>query len=163
MINNKQNGINIITKQEIERLFRSKTDTAAKIINVLRSMTNPFKDKKHSTDPDITNDFFKPGIMVPTPVQINNFLNNTLKPKLYGGTNFNYADLAKWALKEDDIPDDEFEDVPFVIGHSIYVDDHVPVNSQIRISMSTRRLLKTAMKRNHLCADATYKLLYKGN
>jgi hypothetical protein len=101
--------------------------------------------------------------MVPTPVQINNFLNNTLKPKLYGGTNFNYADLAKWALKEDDIPDDEFEDVPFVIGHSIYVDDHVPVNSQIRISMSTRRLLKTAMKRNHLCADATYKLLYKGN
>ena len=46
MINNKQNGINIITKQEIERLFRSKTDTAAKIINVLRSMTNPFKHIK---------------------------------------------------------------------------------------------------------------------
>ena len=101
---------------------------------------------------------------MPTTAQVNNFLNNTFKKKKFGGSQFNYGDLATWAEKNDTIPQDDprYEHVPFVIKSYINVDAKVPVNSKLRISMSTRYLIKNAMRRKHVMTDATYKLVYKG-
>ena len=59
-----------------------------------------------------------------------------------------------------EVPDDE--DEPFVIDDVIQVNDIVPKSSILRISISTKRLISLTQRRKHLCADATYKLIWHG-
>lgn len=66
--------------------------------------------------------------------------------------------LVNWVNNNSFIPDDE--ETPFVIKSRIAVNDFVPEASTIRISISTKTLLKNAMKTRQLCADATYKLIW---
>ena len=58
---------------------------------------------------------FVPGIGIPSNLQINNFLNNTLRPRLQGRTGknkFSYGDLVTWVEANSIVPDNEHE--PFV-------------------------------------------------
>ena len=56
----------------------------------------------------------------------------------------------------------EFKHVPFVLKYKIEVDSKVLTNSIIRITMTTRALMKNAKRRKHTCTDATYRIIYKG-
>ena len=156
----KEFGINEATKKQIEFLFKSGVKTAARIKNVLRDCLDPFRPKKLESDPDIPNELYIPGLIMPSSLQINNFLNNTLKVKLNGKSNFCYGDLCEWVSKNETVPD--FEHEPFVIAHDIQVNDKAPQTSQIRLSISTKYLLSLAMKTKHICADSTYKLIWHG-
>jgi hypothetical protein len=69
-----------------------------------------------------------------------------------------YMDLVNWVNNNSAIPDNDH--TLFVIKSHILVNDLVPEASTIRISISTKTLLKNAMKTRHLCADATYKLIW---
>ena len=57
-------------------------------------------------------------------------------------------------------PEDKHE--PFVIGYDINVDEDKPELSTFHLSISTLFLLEHGLKSKHLCADATYKLLWHG-
>ncbi|RNA31372.1 hypothetical protein BpHYR1_017743 [Brachionus plicatilis] len=73
---------NDVTKKTIEMLYKSSVTTATRIKYALRERLEPIKPKKFEMDAEIPNDLYIPGIEIPTILQINNFLNNTLKPKL---------------------------------------------------------------------------------
>ena len=83
------------------------------------------------------------------------------KKKLFGGINFNYADLYDWCNKNSEEPDNTREHEPFVISYKIHVDQFNPKSNSIHIAISTRCLLLLAKRRKHICADATHKLNYK--
>lgn len=146
-VKTKQWGINDVTKFEIEKLYKSGVCHASRVQYALRDMMN--KDS-------IT---YVEGIEEPTRRQINNFINNNIKCKIIK-PNFSYGDLAKYVSEHRDVPEDEHE--PFVIDAFIDVNDKMPKASLIRIAISTKYLLKLAMKRNHVCTDATYKLIWQG-
>jgi hypothetical protein len=111
----------------------------------------------------VKNKLYVAGIVIPSVTQLNNYL-GAYKKKIFGGSQFNYGDLATWAEKNNTIPQDDpkYQHVPFVIKSHIDVDPKVPVNSKLRISMSTRFLILNAMRIKHAMTDATYKLVYKG-
>ena len=144
----KEWGINEITKLEIEKLYKSKVTGATRIIYALREMM----DKKSQT--------YVAGLEEPTPIQINNYVNNVIKKKIVK-PNFSYSDLAKWVNEHKDVPDDEHE--PYVIDSYINVNDKVPNTSVIRIALSTRYLVSLAKRKNHICADTTWKTNWQGN
>ena len=75
-------GINPITKAQIDIIFKQqRLVTASNIIMLLRELNEPFLPKVKIEDPDIPNESYVKGIQIPTPVQINNYLNNNLKKK----------------------------------------------------------------------------------
>lgn len=156
----KQHGINAVTKKQIDILFQGRCKTATKIKHALRDKVNPFKPKVLDTDPDVENELYIPGLEIPEVTQINNYLQGTLKRKLHGKSNFTYADLYKWVLGHCTVPDNENE--PFVIKYEIRIDDKVPEASILRVCLSSKALLKIAMKTKHICADATYQLMWQG-
>ena len=94
-------------------------------------------------------------------VQQEQLLENPFKKKRFGGSQFNYGDLSTWAANNDEIPQDkpEFEHVPFIIKSLSTLMLKVV---SYKNSMSTRFLIKNAMRRKHVMTDATYKLVYKG-
>lgn len=99
--------------------------------------------------------------MVPTRRQIANFVSRTLKPVVNGGkSDFSYADLFKWVKSNQATPDDVH--APFVLADFIEYNDKIPTASVIRISLSTKQLIKNVMHNDHICADATYKLIWQG-
>jgi hypothetical protein len=59
------------------------------------------------------------------------------------------------------VPQDNNE--PFVISDLINVNDDIPESSIIRIAISTKNMIGLAKKRKHICADATYKLIWQGS
>ncbi|CAF1108888.1 unnamed protein product, partial [Brachionus calyciflorus] len=137
----KQFGINSVTKKTIDTLYMSKVNTATLILHSLRERKDQFKPKKFETDPDVPNEQHVPGIVIPTILQIYNYLNNTLKPIIYAKSHknrFSYGDLENWVQNN-----------CLVINTSI-----------IRLTLSSKALLKLAMKTSHICADATYKLMW---
>jgi hypothetical protein len=69
-----------------------------------------------------------------------------------------YMDLANWVNSHRDIPEDD--NVPFVIKSQMAINNLVLEASTIRISLSTKALLRNLTKTKHLCADATYKLIW---
>lgn len=154
-------GINEVTKKQIEILYKSSVNTATRIRLALRERVEPLMPKKFETDQDVINELYVTGVEIPTNLQINNYLNNTLRPKLQnrnGKNKFSYGDLVSWVEVNSIVPDNEHE--PFVIDSFIHYNEKYPSASIIRISFSTRILLKIAMKTKHVCADATYKLIW---
>ncbi|RMZ96531.1 hypothetical protein BpHYR1_054371, partial [Brachionus plicatilis] len=77
-------GINEITKKQIEVLYKSSVNTATRIRLALRERFEQYLPKKFDVDPDFPNDLYVPGIVIPSNLQINNYLNNTLRLKLQG-------------------------------------------------------------------------------
>jgi hypothetical protein len=75
-------------------------------------------------------------------------------------SNFNYAELAKIVIGDRNVPSDPNE--PFVIDDMILVNDLVPSESIIRVSYSTLNLIGLTKRRDHICADTTWKLIWEG-
>lgn len=63
-----------------------------------------------------------------------------------------------WIDKNTTVPDHQHE--PYILDHLIQFNPTIPSASKIRIAISTKTLLKIAMKSGHICADATYKLTW---
>ena len=120
------------------------------------------QDKCKSLDANlfIDNPNYVEGVEVPEKLQIKNYIQNTLKPKIIKTVNFNYADLSKWVADHRSVPDDNNE--PFVIDDFIQFNAIIPASSIIRLALSTKNLISLAKKRKHVCADATYKLIWQG-
>jgi hypothetical protein len=114
---------------------------------------------KNDGDPFISNPFYIEGVDTPSRNQIKNFIQNNIKPR-QGIKEFSYADLAIWASEHREVPQDNNE--PFVISDLINVNDDIPESSIIRIAISTKNMIGLAKKRKHICADATYKLIWQG-
>jgi hypothetical protein len=114
-------GINLSTKQAIDKLFRAGTKSAGKILSVLRIyQQETIKDKENKS---INNPDFVPGIVLPSTRQIVNYVNNTLKPKVIIAK-FNYAELAKWIDNHREVP--ESDDDVFVLDAVININDVIP-------------------------------------
>ncbi|CAF1075516.1 unnamed protein product [Brachionus calyciflorus] len=157
----KKFGINNVTKKTIEMLYKSSVTTATRIKYALRERLEPFKPKKFENDPETPNDLYIPGIEIPKLLQIKNFLNNNLKPRLSGRSSkekFSYGDLDNWLNSNSLVPDNDHE--PFLIDSFIQINEKVLNASTTRLSISTKSFLKIAMKAKHCCADATYKLIW---
>ncbi|CAF0968322.1 unnamed protein product [Brachionus calyciflorus] len=120
-------GINEVTKKQIEVLYKSFVNTATRIRLALRDRSEPYLPKKFESDPNLPNDLYIPGIVIPTNLQINNYLNNTLRPKLQGRTGknkFSYGDLSSWIEANSIVPDNDHE--PFVIDSLIHYNEKYP-------------------------------------
>ena len=145
-----ERGFNEDTKQAIMHLYKMGTKTATKIIYSLR-------------DSDILNQV--PGINIlniqkPTVEQLNNYLQNTLKPRLLNKYEFNYGELVEWIKNHSEIPDDEHE--TFVIDFFFEINDKFPSASIFRFSLSTKFLLQLSQSTKHVCTDTTHKILWEG-
>ena len=117
----KEWGINLSTKQVIDKLFRAGTKSAGKILSVLRIyQQETVKDKENKL---INNPDFVPGIVLPSTRQIVNYVNNTLKPKVIIAK-FNYAELANWVDNHREVP--ESDDDVFVLDAVININDVIP-------------------------------------
>ncbi|RMZ99193.1 hypothetical protein BpHYR1_051645, partial [Brachionus plicatilis] len=160
-INKAPFGINALTKELIENLYKSNLTTATAIRNGLRDRINPLMPKVLDSDPDVINKLYVPEIEIPNIRQINNYLQQTLRSHLFGlnhGRGFTHADLENWASSKLTVPDNDH--TPFVIDYSIQVNDRIPSLSKLKIVITTKKLLEIAMKTKHICADATYKLMW---
>lgn len=118
-------GIQPITKEIIDKLFRQGTKAPKQVLGVLRKCSE--REIKDSHNKLVENPDFVPGLVLPTSLQIRNYIANTLKPKEVL-THFNYSDLAKWINEHKDVP--ESEDEPYVIDSYINVNDLSPKGSQ---------------------------------
>ena len=121
-------GINSITKNQFDKLFRRGIDFQSRILSCL-SGKHPEKILGPNSNLDNVN-----GIVLPTKLKIRNNVNNTLKPKKVNST-FSYADLYNWVNEHLSVPEDENE--PFVIDADIVANDKVPKTSVFRLARST--------------------------
>ena len=157
-------GMNAITKNEVEKLYRNKVVYPSRILSAFREMSEkliPNPDKKDMENPFIENPTYVEGIDVPQKLQIKNYLQNTLKPKVSNTSkDFDYAALAQWAIDHRQVPDDPNQ--AFVIDDFIQVNNIVPVASILRLSLSTINLIGLARKRKHICGDTTWELIWEG-
>ena len=143
-------------------MFDARITQATRVIYSLRlMMRETVKDKENNPQP---NPSYVPGLKEPTPTQVNNYINNVLKKNVVK-PNFSYADLQKWVNDHSAVPDEResgHEHEPYVISSYIDVNDKVPKASVIRIAISTKFLISLARKRNHICADTTWKTNWNG-
>ena len=96
---------------------------------------NPSKKIDDLDKPFIDNPNFIQGLSAPSKLQIKNYIQNTLKPKI-APTTFKYSDLVNWINEHCEIPTDGNE--PYVIDKSIEVNDYLPSASIIRVAISTK-------------------------
>ena len=114
-------GINTTTKEVIDKLFRQGTKTPKQVLSVLRQYNEP--EIKDSHNKIITNPDYVKGLVLPSSLQIRNYISNTLKPKEIL-THFSYSDLANWINEHKNVPDKI--DEPYVIDSYINVNDLAP-------------------------------------
>ncbi|RNA42395.1 hypothetical protein BpHYR1_004025 [Brachionus plicatilis] len=129
---------NMVQNSNAKRL-----NTASRIRLALRERFEQYLPKKFVVDPELPSDLYVPGILIPSNLQINNYLNNTLRPKLQGRNEkakFSYGDLAGWVESNSIVSDNEHE--PFVIDSFIHYNEKYPSTSTIRISFSTGSISK---------------------
>ena len=157
-------GINDIAKREIERLVHNKVVFPVRILNALRNMAekqipHPSKRFTDIDKPFIDNPNYVEGLIVPSKLQIKNYIQNTLKPKTIP-TSFNYSDLVKWVKEHSEVPDDGNE--PYVIAYDQNVNDFLSSASTLRVSLTTKNLISLAQRCSYICSDATYKVIWQG-
>ncbi len=88
-------GINRITKKEIEKLYDNDIKTALRIIAKLKQREKKYEERKNESDPLVINKLYVPGLVIPTIVQLNNFLNNNLKKKKLRVSSFSFPNVAQ--------------------------------------------------------------------
>lgn len=99
----------------------------------------------------------KRGFDVPSMAKLRNFLKklNDLK---YGDDKINCGILEKWLGENCAFPNDDTQ--PFIMNYEINYEDKD--NIDFRFVVTTKLLLRNAVKSNRLHADATYKLIWQG-
>jgi len=104
------------------------------------------------------------GIVSVNKVQISNYLVK-LRQRKYGSTKISLGELEKWCIDHSKIPvsDDKAFVVSYFADYGHDYDDEDGGNvSKFRSHVSTKRLLKIALKSKTIHADATYKLVWEG-
>lgn len=128
-------GIEPEIKKEIDRLYDSGVTLPNQILNQL--------DKKG---------------MTVVKSKLTNFLVR-LKAKKISNHTICLSDLISWCKDNREVPD--CDDKVFVANSELKYDEE---NSTMRIFFTTKRLVRLAQQNNtHICADATYKLIWQGN
>lgn len=111
-------GINAVTKLEINKMVSQSICAPSRIQSILRKIELPrLADINESLNPD-----YVPGIVVPTKIMIRNYVNNTIKPKIFNPC-FNYADLTTSAEYNRSVPSDE--DESFIMDDFLFENNHV--------------------------------------
>lgn len=88
-------------------------------------------------------------------IQISNLIHR-FKVKQYGPRNMTLNELKLYCDKHKNVPDDQDE----VFVAETYFQPGIEVVDELRIFLTTKRLICMATKANHLCIDANYKLLW---
>ncbi|CAF4312743.1 unnamed protein product, partial [Rotaria sordida] len=130
----KQTGIPIEVKNVIIELFQNGYTTPKAILSELDKLK----------------------IIQPKASQISNFL-VTLRKKLYGPAQISLNCIKNWCIEKSIIPNDP--DECFVANYYIKDDDANPL---FRLFVTTKNLMKNCLNSNHVCAYATYKLIWQG-
>ncbi|CAF4124769.1 unnamed protein product [Rotaria magnacalcarata] len=110
----------------------------------------------YTTPKAILSELDKLKIIQPKASQIANFL-ATLRKKLYGPAQISLNYIKNWCIEKSIVPNDP--DECFVANYYIKDDDDDPL---FRLFVTTRNLIKNCLNSNHICADATYKLIWQG-
>ena len=92
-------------------------------------------------------------IQNPTPLQISNYLNNTLKPTVEGKTTFNYGELFACVKNKSVVPVDEHK--PFVLAYFFEINDRLPSASIFKFSFTTKFLLQLAKLTKQIKSNQT--------
>ncbi|CAF1263893.1 unnamed protein product, partial [Rotaria magnacalcarata] len=110
----------------------------------------------YTTPKAILSELDKLKIIQPKASQIASFL-ATLRKKLYGPAQISLNYIKNWCIGKSIVPNDP--DECFVAYYYIKDDDDDPL---FRLFVTTRNLIKNCLNSNHICADATYKLIWQG-
>ncbi|CAF1106844.1 unnamed protein product [Didymodactylos carnosus] len=129
----KQTGIPIEVKNVIIELFQNGYTTPKAILSELDKLK----------------------IIQPKASQISSFL-VALREKLYGPAQISLNYIKKWCIEKSIIPNDP--DECFVANYYIKDDDADPL---FRLFVTTKNLMKNCLNSNHVCTDATYKLIWQ--
>lgn len=95
--------------------------------------------------------------LIATKIQISNLLFR-YKTQKFGSRNMTLNELKEWCLKYSSIPENPDE---VFVGNTYFLPGPESV-LQLRIFLTTKRLLESALKSDHMNLDATYKLLWQG-
>ncbi|CAF4253261.1 unnamed protein product [Rotaria magnacalcarata] len=110
----------------------------------------------YTTPKAILSELDKLKIIQPKASQIASFL-ATLRKKLYGPAQISLNYIKNWCIEKSIVPNDP--DECFVANYYIKDDDDDPL---FILFVTTRNLIKNCLNSNHICADATYKLIWQG-
>jgi hypothetical protein len=84
----------------------------------------------------------------------------TLRVEKFGNSMISANELRTWCMERSEIPSDK--DTPFVLDYYIKAESCDLEHQDLKIVMSTRRLLALCSKSPLIQADATYKLVWEG-
>ncbi|CAF2802135.1 unnamed protein product [Rotaria sp. Silwood2] len=110
----------------------------------------------YTTPKAILSELDKRKIIQPKASQISSFL-VTLRRKFYGPAQISLNHIKNWCIEKSIIPNDP--DQCFVANYYIKDGDADPL---FRLFVTTKNLMKNCLNSNHVCADATYKLIWQG-
>ena len=107
------------------------------------------------------------GLKVPTYAQLSNYL-VYYKRKKHGSHTISLGELHQWCQDHSNVPLDENQ--AFVVSYRIVYDDEYEDDEDVddtdgrvfRLFLSSVRLLRIGSVASHICADATYKLVWQG-
>lgn len=99
------------------------------------------------------------GFNPPTKSKLTNFLTKLRKEK-FGSERLHFGTLKKWLIDSSAVPTDEHE--PFIVAHTVHVDEEDTENCTFKFFVSTQLLLKHAVGVVTIHTDATYKLVWQG-
>ncbi|GBM65566.1 hypothetical protein AVEN_169848-1 [Araneus ventricosus] len=97
------------------------------------------------------------GLKEPEKLKLKNFLAK-VKQEKFGPPTISVKDVFNWCNARMDVPVEE--DTPFVLGVNVEVDDGD--KRDLKIVISTKRLLRLMIKTEGVQTDATYKLIWQG-
>ncbi|XP_031357818.1 uncharacterized protein LOC116181586 [Photinus pyralis] len=95
----------------------------------------------------------------PVKSQLKTFL-TSLRSKTLGASTISAGELSNWCSANSNVPSNE--DQPYVLDFKIDVDDADFLKQDLKIVLSTKRLLKLLGEVDKVQADATYKLVWQG-
>ena len=110
----------------------------------------------YTTPKAILSELDKLKIIQPKASQISSVL-VSLRKKLYGPAQISLNYIKNWCIEKSIIPNDP--DECFVANYYIEDDDAGPL---FRLFVTTKNLITNCLNSNHICADATYKLIWQG-
>ncbi|GBN07365.1 hypothetical protein AVEN_182099-1 [Araneus ventricosus] len=96
------------------------------------------------------------GLKEPEKLKLKTFLAKVRQEK-FGPPTISVKDVFNWCNARMDVP---VEDTPFVLGVNVEVDDGD--KRDLKIVISTKRLLRLMIKTEGVQTDATYKLIWQG-
>ena len=129
---NKHTGIPIEVKNVIIELFQNGYTTPKAILSELDKLK----------------------IIQPKASRISSVL-VSLRKKLYGPAQISLNYIKNWCIEKSIIPNDP--DECFVANY--YIKDDDDADPLFRLFVTTKNLIKNCLNSNHICADATYKLI----